>query len=187
MRRAIYITATVAVLLVASRYAFTQGSQETKGKNPPASVVVPTSPVPAALASNRVLQRIYLFRGTGPSSIPASTWTAFDSPHTIQCPGTTGTCTITSDISLQVGQATTASNDTAVALAVDGTIVCTVDATGGCHYSIEAPQDGKFVEANELNQFSGVGLGNHIVQTFVWSDNGAVGGFYNVRVTVYKP
>jgi hypothetical protein len=75
-----------------------------------------------------------------------------------------------------------------VALAVDGTIVCNVDATGGCHYSIEAPQDGKFVEANELNQYSGVGVGNHVVQTFVWSDNGGViGGFYNVRVTVYKP
>ena len=70
---------------------------------------------------------------------------------------------------------------------VDGTLVCTSDGSNGCHYAVEIPSDGRFVEANELNSLSGVALGFHTVQTFVWSDNGAGGGFYNIRYAVYRP
>lgn len=191
MRKAIYgclaVTAIAVVLLGTYQHAFTQESQESKGKNPSSSAAIPSQEISPALAINEGISRTYVVHGSGPSSIPASSWTAVDPGLTIVCPGTTGKCTITADISVQSGGGSTASNSGAVALSVDGTIVCTSDASNGCHYAAEIPSDGRFVEDNELNQLSGVTLGNHTVQTFVWSDNGAVGGFYNIRYQVLKP
>jgi hypothetical protein len=184
MRKAICevvsLTALVFVLLGMCCQAFAQE------KNPSSSVTVSTSEAAPPAAVSEALYRTYVFHGNGPAPIPAATWTAVDAVHTIQCPGTTGSCTITADISVQeVGS--TASNGGAVALEVDGILVCTSDASNGCHYAVEIPSDGRFVEANELNSLSSVALGFHTVQTFVWSDNGASGGFYNIRYAVYKP
>jgi len=176
----------LCVLAMVSLFAWAQNAQESQGKNPPSSVAISTSEATPAFATNEVLNRNYIFHGSGPS-IPAGTWTAVDSPHTIQCPGTTGSCTITADISVQEGIGSTASNGGAVALEVDGSLVCNSDSSNGCHYAVEIPSDGRFVEANELNSLSGVALGAHTVQTFVWSDHGASGAFYNIRYAVYRP
>lgn len=187
MRKAICEIAASAVFAFVLVGTYCQTfAQESEGKNPSSSVAISTSEETPAFATNEVLYRTYIFHGSGPS-IPAGTWTAVDSPHTIQCPGTTGSCTITADISVQEGGGSVASNTGAVALEVDGSLVCNSDPSNGCHYALRIPPDGRFGEANELNSLSGVAAGAHTVQTFVYADDGASGGFYNIRYAVYRP
>ncbi len=197
MRRAMYgavaFMALALVLFGAYRHVSAQG--ESKRGNPPASALIshkaPISPntIKASVATNQALLRNYFVNGNqNGTSFAAGEYTAVDSPLTVQCPGSSGTCTIVADMWVQSGGASSASNNYAVCLYVDGVNVATSgDGSNGCHYTENTPSDGTFIEAGEENTLSGVALGDHTVQTFLYTNNGTPVSFYNISYHVYKP
>ena len=158
----------------------------------------PKSPAGAFVASNapdqpaavkHVLKSTYIN-----TCIPSNTcfsftlasgaYTAVDAPTTVVCPGTSGTCLIQADQWLEVGGTTTAGNNTALCLLVDGVIV----SAGGfaCYYNEETPTDGSFIMGS-FSQGTNVSAGSHTVQTTIWTDFGATGAAYTNTYRVYKP
>jgi hypothetical protein len=76
------------------------------------------------------------------------------------------------------------SNNYAVCFYVDGVIVY---GASGCHYTANTPSDGTFVDGGEENSLSGVAVGDHTVQTFLYTDDGTPVYNYNISYHVYKP
>jgi len=144
-----------------------------------------------SLATAQVLKGSYFVHGTQNGVFfAANEFTAVDNLLTIECPGASGTCTIVADMWVQTGADFTISNPSdnyAVCLYVDGVNVDTADGTRGCHYTANTPSDGTFVEGGEENSLSGVTVGNHTVQTFLWTDDGTPVYNYNISYHVYKP
>jgi hypothetical protein len=190
MRKAIYgiagLTTMVLVLLGTYRCVFAQ--VESDEGNPPTSVRSSRSASPLSLAPNEVLQQNYLVHGTlSGTSFPAGQYTAVDSPQMVQCPGKSGTCTIAANIWVQTGDRFSTSNNYAVCLYVDGVSVDSSNISNGCHYTENTPSDGTFVEGSELNQLSGVSIGSHTVQTFLYTNDGTAVYNFNISYQVYKP
>ena len=172
-------------LLGTYRHVFAQ--EESRQGNPPGAVLASPAETSSDPATNQVLLRNYLVHGTrSGTSFPAE-YIAVDPVKTVECPGPAGTCTIAAEMWVQTGNSTTASNNYVVCLYVDGVSVYVSDRTNGCHYTANTPADGTFVEGSELNQLSGVKVGNHTVQTFLYTENGARVYNYNIAYHVYKP
>jgi hypothetical protein len=104
--------------------------------------------------------------------------------QTIQCPGTSGTCTIIALITCETGLTTTngSPNNFALGAQVDGVFL-----DGGAHYVGNTPNDNSFVTGAQSTSGSGFLHGNHSVQSFIYSNNGAPVQQYNVVYHVYKP
>jgi hypothetical protein len=190
MRKTIYgiagLIAVALVLLGTYRWVFAQ--PESNGGNPPASAPVSYSARSLSSAPNEVLQQTYLVHGTRSGAFfPAREYRAVDHPQTVQCPGQSGTCTIAANIWVQTGAVFSASNNYAVCLYVDGVSVDSSNISNGCHYTANTPSDGTFVEGSELNQLSGVSIGSHTVQTFLYTNNGTPVYNFNISYQVYEP
>ena len=198
MRRAMYgavaFMALALVLFGAYRHVSAQG--ESKRGNPPASAPISHkasishNTIEASVATRENLVGTYFVTGNqNGTSFAAGEFTAVDSPLTVDCTGTSvTTCTIVADMWVQTGGASTPSNNYAVCLYVDGVNVDTFgDGSNGCHYTEDTPSDGTFIEAGEENLLSGVALGTHTVQTFLYTNNGTPVNYYNISYHVYKP
>lgn len=74
-------------------------------------------------------------------------------------------------------------NNFAICAEVDGT-----DLQGGnCFYSANTPNDFSFVTGTRSDSGSGFLHGNHTVQTFLFTNNGALVQQFNITYHVYKP
>jgi hypothetical protein len=136
---------------------------------------------PNALASKRVLQGTYNNLGHYDNSVAGDTFTPIDTQLTVSCPGTSGTCTIQADMWVENGDATTAGNSNAICLYVDGKPAVTCDDSG------ETLSDRSFTQNSSSQSVSGLTHGNHTVQTYFFSVNGAYLGYYASNYRVYKP
>lgn len=145
----------------------------------------PTFPVaiPDALATKHALEGTYINSGSlAETAITAGTYTPIDPQLTVSCPGKTGTCTIEADMLVQNGFNTSASDVNRVCLYVDGTPGPNCD-----YYVGESTTDLFFINAVNSDTVSGVALGNHTVQMYFWTANGADVSHYQATYHVYKP
>lgn len=138
---------------------------------------------PESLGTNHVLDKTYIANGFGGITVAASANVQIGPTITVVCPGTSGTCTIQADMWVQNGDGPDmAPNENAICLEVDGAT------SYGCNYtSGETPTDGGFVQSSSSQSISGITTGNHTVQTFLSSYNGAYVDYYNSTYRVYKP
>jgi hypothetical protein len=140
------------------------------------------TPEPDAAATNHVLQRTYV-NSAAPSfftSVPAGTQ-PIDALTTITCPGTTGTCTIEFDQSIQL-YATSSSTDLFNFCAeLDGS----APACPALVYPLPAP--GTYLTVTFPQRISGVSHGTHTVQSAIITGNGIDVGYYTFTYHVYKP
>ena len=105
---------------------------------------------------------------------------ALDSPGTINCPGTAGTCTLEVDQHVQVGGSKVASNQVAICTMVDGALL-------PCPILGVVPLSGFWTTPGFVQVRSGLALGPHTVQTFVSTSAEALRGYYSVAYRIYKP
>jgi hypothetical protein len=190
MRRPSYSLLGIMALTIVLPLTYPYLAQaQSEVPNPPVSApVVPTPKTPAVAATNQVLQRNYLVHGTQSGSFsPAGTFQPVDRSLFVECPGSSGTCTIAAHMWVQTGLSSTFPNNYAVCLFVDGVNVQSTDGSNGCHYTEDTPSTGSFVEGSELNQKSGISPGLHKVQTFIFSNNGTPVYNFNILYQVYKP
>ncbi len=132
-----------------------------------------------------VLEGSYVESGDPFESIPAgSLTTAIDPLNKIKCPAPAGkTCTIEDTVSLQEGEGPDdADNLMAAPWQVDGTFV----GEGGPFFT-SAPADGAFAGGTWTDIDEGVTPGNHKVQTFAYSIDGATLGYWTITYNVYEP
>jgi hypothetical protein len=103
-----------------------------------------------------------------------------DGVTTVNCPGTTGTCTIGAEMSVQLGFGNN-SPGFSLCFAVDGSIVN----VGGC------PDLGTIPANNwsfaSFSEATSVPHGTHTVQTIIWPYDTADRGYYTINYRVYKP
>jgi len=191
MKKAAKIGCLVAVAIAvfgAYGYLTAHSKHSQAGKTPftpPVFSVLPSEAAPA-LAKNHALVRNYYTAGTlDGAAISVTTHTPVDSLQTVQCPGTSGICTIIADHWLEVrnpgGEALTG-NAVGGCLYVDGV------ADGNCgFFDDEIPPDGSWAQATSSHHRGGVGLGNHTVQTIIFCLSGCEVSYFHVNYRVYKP
>jgi hypothetical protein len=105
-----------------------------------------------------------------------------DSPLTVVCPGTTGTCSIQADMWVMNGGTTFAGNTYFLCLYVDA-----VPAPNCASNVGSTPSDGTFAQGSTSEIVRGVIHGNHTVQTKIESADGAFIEYYNFNYRVLKP
>jgi hypothetical protein len=131
--------------------------------------------------ANRVLRTTRFTTDTtsGAITIPSGV-VALDSPGTINCPGTSGTCTLEIDQHVQVGGSQVASNQVGICTMVDGAFL-------PCPILGVVPLSGFWATPSFVQVRSGLGLGSHTVQTFVSTVAGGSRSSYSVTYRIYKP
>jgi hypothetical protein len=107
-----------------------------------------------------------------------------DAVHTISCPGTSGTCTFQLDAWVDARTPVTDTNPIAICFYVDGS---NINSHGNCYYSGNLPLDGSFLEASTSLSKDGIPVGDHTVQTRIYTADGAEVFYYNANYKVYKP
>lgn len=177
------LLAMLVALIGVGRYVSAQ--DDAAGKAPSAGAVSASAALAAPLvaAVNHSLQRTYISSGTdNGASFPGSfVFTAVDSPQSVSCPGTSGTCTIQADHWVEM-QGSTTSNEAAVCLAVDGVF------DSNCGFlEDKIPPDLSWLQVTSSHAMSGVHLGTHTVQTFAGSTNGMNVAYFNINYRVYRP
>jgi hypothetical protein len=140
----------------------------------PTSSEVPPPVVKQVLQGTAInASRPTFFAAFGAGTVP------IDSPTTILCPGTSGTCTIEFDQSAQLtgGSGGDFFN---FCISVDGSIP-----SPGCPTSGIVPTSGTAFSFSQA--VSGVPHGTHMVQSLIESVSGGSIGFYTMTYHVYKP
>jgi hypothetical protein len=140
------------------------------------SVAFSQAKAPASLTKH-VLKVTYFTDSVASAHLSGGGNTPLDTPTTIVCPGTTGTCMIRADALVLLGQSGSTGNVTCTLLDIDNVDV-------GC------PQTGEVGTA--FAQFpSSVGFtvspGSHTVQTWVFVLSDAELGGYQITYRLYKP
>jgi hypothetical protein len=141
--------------------------------------------VEQALATKHVLEGTYNNDGEYNGSVghvSAETYTPIDTQLTVACPGSSGTCTIQADMWIENGGESSSDNYNVICLYVDGTPSSFCGAKTG-----ETPSDGQYVQNSTSQAVTGLAHGNHTVQTYFYSVNGANVAYYNSNYRVYKP
>jgi len=137
----------------------------------------------AAQATKHVLEGTYNNNGSLEEvSVPVDTYTPIDTKLTVTCPGTSGTCTIQADMWIENGGETSSDNANVICLYVDDAPTSICGAGAG-----ESPSDGSYVQNSTSQSVTGLAPGNHTVQTYFYTFNGARVGYYNSNYRVYKP
>ena len=142
-----------------------------------------TAAVPATVTSKRKLKGNYISQDNSLASVGAG-FQPIDALTTINCPSTTGTstCTIEADQHLQVSGSTTA-NRWAICTQVDGAFM----AEPLCPFLGDVPSNGSFTSGSFAQSKTGVSVGNHTVQSFLFTDNGGNRNIYEIVYRVYVP
>jgi hypothetical protein len=135
---------------------------------------------PAAVSAGHVLVNTYLRQGYNGGLSPASTFTRLDKVITINCPK--GPCSISADLAVQSGNATTLDNHVAIGFSVDGALVDPCFALGAA-----TPVDGSYINSMQICSVAGVATGNHTLQIDYYSDNGAYVYQWAATYTLYTP
>lgn len=136
-----------------------------------------------APAQNHVLKGTYIDSEDTFLTISPATMTAVGNAITVNCPGTTGTCTIDADMRAQLGGGSSTGNNFELCLFVDGQ---RVDAY--CYgYAGVVPSDGSYLLGTSAQSKSGLATGNHTVQAYFWATNGCNVIYRHFTYNVYKP
>jgi hypothetical protein len=135
-----------------------------------------------ALATKHVLQGTYNNNGGYSGSFPVNVFAPVDTQLTVACPGQSGTCTIQADMWVENGGETFSVNYNVICLYVDGIPAGSCGAGTG-----ETPSDGSYVQNSTSQAVTGLAHGNHTVQTWFLTNQGAKLGYYNANYRVYKP
>lgn len=131
-------------------------------------------------SASGVLQRTrFIFESTGTITVAAG-FQPLHSPKTINCTGT-GTCTAGFEQNVQI-KGNTDANNWAICQQVDGAFLT----EPSCPF-LGAVPNGTFGSGSFAQQKSGLSIGTHTVQTFVYTDKGAEVGIFNIVVRIYKP
>lgn len=104
-----------------------------------------------------------------------------DSSLTFQCPH--GGCTLTAELTVQVGGGSTDSNQWALCTTIDGTIM----PPGACPFVGQILSDGSFTAGAFNFTQSGVTAGSHTIQSFVYSFDGGILANYDITYRLYTP
>jgi hypothetical protein len=177
-RLKLVICASLVVMLVAA-YAVISVQAGNPAQNSPVSST--RAEQPDTVLPNRTLAKTYMSYDNGLVAVAAG-FQPIDSPTTVLCPGTSGTCTIVAEENLQLS-GTTAGNRWAICLFVDGTQA----SQPNCPFLGFVTSDGSYA-ANSFSQaFSGLSFGSHTVQSFVYTDSGANRSIYSIHYRVYRP
>jgi hypothetical protein len=172
----VYVT---AVFTLVGAYAVITAQAGNSAQNSP----VPTNPGEQAetVLGSRHLHRTYISYDNFPVEVDAG-FQAIDSPLTVVCPGTSGTCTIVAEQNLQLS-GTTTGNRWSTCLAVDGVY----SSEPYCPYMGYVPSDGSFTTGSFSQAFSGLPVGRHTVQSFLYTFSGGSRSIYSIHYRVYKP
>lgn len=166
------------------RHASAQGERSRAGMIGPLPPVMsaPSSQEAAVSPPKHALVATYISNGNlGGFFINHDTFVPIDSPQTITCPGTSGTCLIQADHWVEV-QGHSSFNEILGCLFVDGK----ADSNCGA-VDDDIPSTGDFVQATSSHFVSGVSHGTHTVQTFVFTGQDAQAAYFNINYRVYKP
>lgn len=135
---------------------------------------------PDVVATKHVLTGTYINNSTGTAcctpNVPAGVFTPLDAALTVECPGSSGTCTIEADMWAQ----TDSSEGNTVCLYVDG-----VQSSGCPFQTSRGVSDPEAISSSW--PVSGLAHGTHTVQTYVYSAGGEFVGNYTINYKVYKP
>ena len=137
---------------------------------------------PDVAGINHVLQRTYVNSAapSGFGSVPAGEQ-PIDPLTTITCPGTTGTCTIEFDQSIQLYATSSSSDDFSLCAELD-------DSSSDCPTLVAPiPAPGTYFNVTFSQKFSGVSHGSHKVRTAIDTAYGIDVGYYTFTCRVYKP
>jgi hypothetical protein len=135
---------------------------------------------PDALATKHILEGTYINSGFYGAVVAAGATVPTDTKLTVACPGTSGTCTIEADMWVQSDGV--ANDAYAICLYVDGN-----PPANGCPLAGETPADGTAAIGSFSQSLSGLAHGNHTVQTYYFTDQGAGVLDYTINYRVYKP
>jgi hypothetical protein len=154
----------------------------------PPVLAVPPSEAAVPMGVNHVLVGNYYSAGIfSGGTIQWSVVTPVDKAQAVECPGTSGTCTIIADHWIQVRNHNGESgsgNDTNGCLFVDG------KADSNCGYSDAVlPPDGSYTQITSSHHKSSLKVGKHTVQTFIICTtlNGCDAAYFHVNYRVFKP
>jgi hypothetical protein len=136
--------------------------------------------LPQTLIFNRKLTSTTVVVGNDFKDI-GSGKVAIDSPLAFTCPS--GGCTVTAEVHVQLGLNTISSNVAGLCSDLDGFDM----PPQGCPSVVTIPTDDSFVAPAFDFAQSGVTAGNHTLQTFVFTDDGARRSRYVITYRLYTP
>jgi len=137
----------------------------------------------ASAQSAETLEATYLDKGYYPTGLNIGTArTAVGPVVTVDCPGTSGTCTIQADQFIQVGDGSTSGQLFTVGFYLDGV------ADGDEQIVGSIPLSGTYMVGATSESQTGVAVGTHTVQIYIYAreQTGSVYN-YNTNFRVYKP
>ena len=169
--------ATVALLTTGTGVALAAVGDSGGTSPSPGSRARAAAPVSSGIVA---LQRTrFIYEPTGSITVPAG-FQPIHPPKTINCTGS-GTCTVGFEQNVQI-KGSTADNTWAICQQVDGAFLT----EPSCPFQGAVP-NGTFGSGSFAQQKTGLSLGTHTVQTFVYTDKGAEVGIFNIIVRLYKP
>ncbi|MGA7631544.1 MAG: hypothetical protein WCB11_12300 [Terriglobales bacterium] len=171
------VVALALVGFAAYRHVSAQERPETAKRSAP---VLTGEPDVAGI--NHALERTYI-NSAAPeffSSVPSGPQ-PIDPLTTIFCPGTSGTCTIEFDQSIQL-YATSSSPDSV-------SLCAQLDSSSfACPTLLQPlPAPGTYFHVAFSQEISGVPHGYHTIQSILWTGNGIDAAYYTFAYRVYKP
>lgn len=137
------------------------------------------APPPTLIFNRKLVSTTQSWSCCGTTTL-GSGFVAIDSPLNFRCP--TGGCTVSAQQNVQI-ETSTDSNAWAICTYVDGSEMTQPE----CPYLGYIPNDGFFHAGNFTQNQSGLAAGAHTLQTYVYSDNGATLGIYNITYQLYTP
>ena len=138
------------------------------------------APPPAPPAGAHVPQWVYINEFATPGPIAHNQWAAIDHPTTVNCPGTSGTCTIELQLGFTLYAGFSGGNDAYACPQVDGVFL------NDCGYTSAVPADGS-PDARTVTFIATVPSGNHTVQAFAWIPFTVWIGRYVTIYRIYQP
>jgi hypothetical protein len=153
-------------------------------KSPNTNHTQKSAPPPTTIF-NRKLQSTTIVQGEADVTLSAETYTAIDSPLKFTCPS--GGCTVSVEVSTQIGGSTETSNLFALCGLLDGTFMPPPGNNEGCPYVGETPVDGGYLGETFTFTQNGVKAGNHTLQSEIYSLEGAFLANYSITYRLYTP
>jgi hypothetical protein len=181
-KRSIVIVAVVFALATVGTGAAV-GVSVSRRANSPTIGATNDPAVPASVTSKRKLKRNFISQDSGSATVGVG-FQPVDAPTTINCPSTpyTSTCTIEAEQHVQVKGSTTG-NSWAICTQVDGAFM----GEPLCPFLGVVPSDGTFTFGSFAQTKTGVSVGDHTVQTFLYTANGGARHIYEIAYRLYVP
>ena len=181
MRKSIAVRLLMMSLCLAGVLAFSAAYHRVRAQNQqPTSPLNLTHETGAPANGSHALGATY-FSWANSQIMVGTGYQPVDPPLTAPC-AASGGCTIGIEQHVQVGLNYTANNRWAMCTQVDGNFIH----TPGCPFQGLMPTDGFYV-VGAFAQQAHVTQGNHVLQTFVYTDFGVQVETYSVIYRVYNP